>query len=151
MKLFIALTALLIAVAPTGCAKDEEEAEITNSPDDTGYTAEDMRMRKAFIDWTAFCKKADSIVMDARIQISEASDCYDDSRTPHRGKLKSAIIKAESRLEKLSKKMLHRREFSEERFQADESILQEVETFKKDFQHKQEKLNESLIELKKLY
>ena len=150
MKVFIAIAALLIAATPKGCAKDEDETKI-NLPDDTGYTAEDVRMRNSYADWIAFCREADSIIFAARIQISEASDCYDESRTPHRGRLKSGIIKAESRLEKLSNKMLQRREFSEKRFQVDESVLQEIEAFKNDFRKKQEALNESLLELKKLY
>lgn len=150
MKIFIAIAALLIAVAPQGCAKDEEESEIS-TPDATGYTAEDIRMRKALADWTAFCSEADSIVMDARIQISQATDCYYDPHIANRSKLKSAIIRSESRLGKLSDHMLQRKKFPEDRFQTDETILQEIEVFKKDFRHKQEELNESLLELKKLY
>lgn len=151
MKIFIVLTALLIAVAPQKCAKDEEESGITNLFDDRGYTVEDIRMRKAFTDWMEFCREADSIVLDARIQISEASDCYDDPHTINRGKLKSAIIRSESRLGKLSDHMLQQKNFTQARFQTDESILQEVENFKKDFRQKQEELNKSLFELKKLY
>jgi hypothetical protein len=75
MKVFVAIAALLISVAPNGCAKDEEESEVSTLADDTGYTAGDIRMRKAFEDWTAFCRDADNIVMDARIQISQATDC----------------------------------------------------------------------------
>lgn len=151
MKIFIVLTALLIAVAPQKCAKDEEESDITNLSDDTGYTAEDIRMRKAFTDWMGFCQQADSIVMDARIQISQATDCYDDPNTTKRGKLNSAIIRSEKRLGKLSDHMLQRKKFTKARFQTDESILQEIETFKKDFRQKQEELNESLLEMKQLY
>lgn len=151
MKLFIALAALFIAVAPQGCAKDEEETEITNSPDDTVNAADDIKMRKALTDWMEFCRKADSIVLDARIQISQASDCYDDPHTANRAKLKSAIIRSETRLGKLSDHMLQRKKFSEEHFKTDESVLQEIESFKKDFLHKQQELNESLLELKQLY
>lgn len=151
MKIFIAIAALVIAAAPQRCAKDEEESEVSTLPDSRAQITEDIKMRQAFTEWTAFCKEADSIILEARVQISEANDCYDDSHTPHRGKLKSAIIKAESRLEKLSNKMLHRREFSEEHFQADKAVPEEIEAFKEDFRQKQGELNESLLELKKLY
>ena len=151
MKLQIAVAVLLIAAAPQKCAKDEDETKLTTVLEENGYKSYEVGMRSAYSDWLVFCKEADSIVLDARIQISEASDCYDDSHTANRGKLKSAIIRSETRLGKLSDHMLQRKKFSEERFKTDESVLVEIESFKKDFQHKQEELNESLLELKKLY
>lgn len=151
MKIFIAIAALLIAAAPQRCAKDEDEKDITTELEENGYESYDIRIRNAYSDWLAFCREADSIVLDARIQISEASDCYDDPHTINRGKLKSAIIRSESRLGKLSDHMLQRKKFPDERFYSDETILREIEVFQEDFRQKQEELNKSLLELKKLY
>lgn len=151
MKILIALAVLFLTAVPKKCATEEEETEVTNLPHETGYTAEDTQLRKAYADWVEFCKEADSIILDARVQISEATDCYNDSRTKSRSKLKSAIIKSELKLEKLSDKMLQRTKFSEERFQTDPAVLQEVTNFKIDLGRKQEELNKALLEMKKLY
>lgn len=80
----------------------------------------DLQVRSTIEEWEKFRKEADSMILAGRICISQASDCYDDPQTRHRGRVKSAIIKAESKLEKLSDKMLQARKYSTDtaRFEA---------------------------------
>lgn len=148
MKITLLLAMLILSTAPQRCEKDTDEDILV---DETGFTAEDVKMREAFKDWEAFRKNADKIVMDARIQISEANDCYNDPDTPNRGKLKAAIIRAEERLEKLSDKMLKGRKYTNGYLLWNDTTLKEIQAFKEDFTVLHRQLDEALKELKERY
>ncbi len=73
MKILIALAALFLTAVPKECAMEEEETEVTNLPRETGYTAEDTQLRKAYADWVEFCKEADSIMRKGKEEFRNLS------------------------------------------------------------------------------
>jgi len=149
MKLFI-ITGLLLLSVTRGCVDDSEEDWETET-NTVGYDAADVAVRSAITDWDQFLAESYSAVDDACIKISRATDKADDPGIKHQGKLKSAIIKAESRMDKLSDMLLKAKKIQEHNYHFNESTLAEIDLFKKEFKIHREKSDKALADMEQLY
>jgi len=146
MKIFVMAGLLLFVVSPYKCADENEE---TTEKETVGgsYDAQDAEVRSAIADWEQFLVQSDSIVDAACIKISQATDKLENGQVHHKGRHKSAIIKAQAKMEKLSDMLMAAKKIRPENYKFDENELQHIEHFKKEFKSKREELNEALEEL----
>jgi hypothetical protein len=93
MKLFI-ITGLLLLSVSRGCVDDKDEDWETETGT-IGYDAADAAVRATKVDWDQFLSESYAVVNAACVRISEANDRADDPGIRHKGRLRSAIIKAE--------------------------------------------------------
>ena len=146
MKIFIIAGLLLIMASPYRCAEDNEEI---NEEEMTGgsYEAQDVEARNAIANWEKFLVQSDLVVDDACVKISQATDKLENGPLKNKGRQKSAIIKAEAKMEKLSDMLLVARKIKTENYRFNEPALRDIECFKDEFKSKQEELNEALKKL----
>jgi hypothetical protein len=146
MKTFIMAGLLLFLMSPYKCAEENEE---TTEIETNGgsYDAEDTEVRAAIADWEKYIVQSKAVVDDACIKISQATDRMEFSELKHKGKLRSAIIKASESMEKLSDMLLDARKIKPENYRFDEATLQNIEHFKHEFKGKQEEMEEALRQL----
>jgi hypothetical protein len=146
MKTFIMAGLLLFLMSPYKCAEENEE---TTEIETNGgsYDAEDTEVRAAIADWEKYIVQSKAVVDDACIKISQATDRIEFSESKHKGKLRSAIIKASEKMEKLSDMLLYARKIKPENYSFDEATLQNIEHFKHEFKGKQGEMEEALRQL----
>lgn len=101
MKTFIMAGLLLFLMSPYKCA-DEDEETIEIETNGGSYDAEDTKARAAIEDWDKFLLQSEGVVHNASIKIAQARDRMEYSKSKHKSKSRSAIIKANERMEKLS-------------------------------------------------
>lgn len=141
MKLFI-IVGLMVLTTAKGCVEENEEGWETET-NTVGYDAEDLAVRTAIADWSQFVAESLSVVDDACVKIAQATDKVDNPGI-HRGRLRSAIIKAEGRVEKLSDMLLKAQKIKPHNYKFDDRTLDEIASFKEDFKFRREQLEEAL-------
>jgi len=146
MKTFIMAGLLLFLMSPYKCAEENEE---TTEIETNGgsYDAEDTEARTAITDWEKFLVQSEGIVNKACVKISQATDRMEFSESKHKGKLRSAIIKADERVEKLSDMLLDARKIKPENYRFNKATLHDIERFKQEFKSKEEEMEEALRQL----
>lgn len=149
MKIIIITVAVLLALAPSRCAEENEEVTAEDSIENGGYVAKDIEARKAMADWQVFITESDSAIFSAKVQISEATDRSETPKFKDNKKFRNDIFRADAKLVKLSDKLLRAKKLVPDVVMPpDEMTLQKMESFKKDFRADQAKLNEILVKLK---
>jgi len=151
MKIYV-LAGILLALAPKGCAEDQEEKEQYETTVQADYEELDYKIRNAIDDWKLFKRQSENNVLAARKKISRAADRLDDPDGKNKGQLRNAIFKADSQLEQLSEKLLRGERFEEkiDAFAIDASVIKRMERFMESYREKEAKLMETLAGIEKL-
>jgi hypothetical protein len=146
MKTFIMAGFLLFLMSPYKCAEENEDTTEIEA-DGGSYDAKDTEARAAIADWEKFLLESEAVVDNACIKIAQATDKMESSPSKHKGKFRSAIIKADDRMEKLSDMLLYARKIKTENYKLSDAALQDIDRFKQDFKSKQGELENALREL----
>lgn len=145
---FVLILSIIIAIAGRGCKEDNEDDHQSETLDEVGYVAEDVRARRAVADWIEFRKDCDSTLAAANEEICRAVDRIGDANLYHDVKFVLLVRKAELQLESLNEKIDGANRFTNKKRNLDGIMLDEMEDFKENIKHKLEKLNETLLKIR---
>lgn len=148
MKLLL-ITVLIFAMAsPYQCTGENEEGWVTEfEMEPIGYEAEDVAARKAIAEWNQFLAASDAVVDAACIKISIANDKLEDPQCKNKRKLRHAIIRANNNIDKLTTMLLSYKALEPRNYRLDNVTIRAIKSFKEEFSHHREKLEEALTEM----